>query len=303
MSDVETSRGLSRIARPGGGLAMVAIDQRESLRTMIQRTTADPVGDEAVVQFKVAIADILAPYASGMLFDADFGYPALDAARLRNPACGLIVSTDKLVQERGGPVTDTYFDTELDLGTLRSRGVVALKCLILWRGTENDDRCVEQAASFMATCRREGLLGIVEAMVQMPSELNTATWDRNEAIVDAARALASSQPDLYKADVPTAGLGPDGEITAWSERVTAVIGGPWVVLSAGVAIEDFPRGVGAACRGGASGFLAGRAVWADAIGESYRTDLETTAGPRLRRLVEIVDSEARPWTQAISVSA
>jgi sulfofructosephosphate aldolase len=73
---------------------------------------------------------------------------------------------------------------------------------------------------------------------------------------------------------------------------------PWVVLSSGVSIEDFPGAVEAACRGGASGFLAGRAVWRDAIGPDPEPALHERSVPRLRRLGQIVDAVARPWTEA-----
>jgi sulfofructosephosphate aldolase len=72
-----------------------------------------------------------------------------------------------------------------------------------------------------------------------------------------------------------------------------------VVLSQGVERDDFPAAVGAAGRGGASGFLAGRALWSDVVG---RADLDRAlrevSVPRLERLAEIVDRECTPWRQA-----
>ena len=70
------------------------------------------------------------------------------------------------------------------------------------------------------------------------------------------------------------------------------------MLSAGVALEDFPRGVEAACRGGASGFLAGRAIWRDALVEDPEPALRERSVPRLRDLAALVDYVARPWQAA-----
>jgi sulfofructosephosphate aldolase len=70
------------------------------------------------------------------------------------------------------------------------------------------------------------------------------------------------------------------------------------VLSSGVSIEDYPAAVEAACRGGASGFLAGRAVWRDALVADPEPVLRERAVPRLQRLADIVDTVARPWTEA-----
>lgn len=41
---------------------------------------------------------------------------------------------------------------------------------------------------------------------------------------------------------------------------------PWVILSSGVDADIFGRAVSIAMKGGASGFLAGRAVWASVVG-------------------------------------
>ncbi|MHB1534512.1 MAG: hypothetical protein ACYC1D_07875, partial [Acidimicrobiales bacterium] len=58
----------------------------------------------------------------------------------------------------------------------------------------------------------------------------------------------------------------------------------------------FSRAVVAACRGGASGFLAGRAIWADAIAAGdYATALTNVSVPRLQILAELVDEHCRPW--------
>jgi sulfofructosephosphate aldolase len=49
--------------------------------------------------------------------------------------------------------------------------------------------------------------------------------------------------------------------------------------------------------GGASGFLAGRAVWADIVGSpDIPKALREISIPRLERLAEIVDTHAKPWS-------
>jgi sulfofructosephosphate aldolase len=119
------------------------------------------------------------------------------------------------------------------------------------------------------------------------------------AILDAARDLAPVAPSLYKAQVPLRGRGTPDELRKACETLGAAIGRPWVVLSQGVDRDDFLGAVTAACRGGASGFLAGRALWSDVVG---RADLDRALAevsvPRLERLVEVVDTHATPWRRA-----
>jgi sulfofructosephosphate aldolase len=281
---------------------MVAIDQRESLRTLLQATRAPKVSDEHVQEFKVAVAQTLAPFASAMLFDTQFAMPALRAARKANPACGLIVAADRLLQDAGAPVTDTEIDLDVDPEHVRAMGAVAMKLLLLWKGPESSERCLDLATKFMERCHAFGLIGIIEAMVRQPAE--APAWDHEVEIIAAARALAASRPDLYKGEVPFLGRGAPGEIRAVSEAITEAIGCPWVVLSQGVEIDDFPRSVEAACRGGASGFLAGRAIWADSLSDDdYRARLGSASAPRLMSLSRLVDRVAYPWHLAGTTSA
>jgi sulfofructosephosphate aldolase len=73
---------------------------------------------------------------------------------------------------------------------------------------------------------------------------------------------------------------------------------PWVVLSQGVDPADFPGAVEASCKGGASGTLAGRAVWTPAVPDDDPTAaLRTYSVPRLHELAAIVDADGRPWRE------
>jgi sulfofructosephosphate aldolase len=65
------------------------------------------------------------------------------------------------------------------------------------------------------------------------------------------------------------------------------------VLSQGVPFDEFPRAVEDACRGGARGFLAGRALWTNTLAADDPTDLlRTQSVPRLEELTAIMDRYA-----------
>ena len=86
---------LDAIARPTGTFAMVAMDQRESLRTMLREHGHDAT-DERLARFKLAVARELAPHASGFLIDDDH----LATVEPHVPQ-GLILAVDVLDQEPG----------------------------------------------------------------------------------------------------------------------------------------------------------------------------------------------------------
>lgn len=289
---------LDAIARPSGGLAMVAMDQRESLRDMFDKAGAGRPADDVIVDFKLAVAQTLGPIASGFLIDRHFGFDLVRDRGLLPASTGLILAVDDLTQDEGGPVEETGLDRTalgLDLD-----GVAALKLLIIWRRDSLRQRRVQLARDFIAAARERGVLSVLEPVVRAtPDELAAGTWDADEAIREAARELSPLGASLYKVQVPLGGAGTADEQRAASEALAAAITGPWVVLSQGVARENFLSAVRAACRAGASGFLAGRALWSDVVGaEDVAERLRQVSVPRLRVLLDVVDEEARPWSQA-----
>jgi sulfofructosephosphate aldolase len=256
------------ISRENGTYAMVAMDQRESLRTMFREQGHDD-SDERVRMFKTAVARELAPYASGFLIEPEF----VADVRPLVPR-GLIMAVDLLQQERGGVVEDTALD-EIDHVP---DGVVALKLLVIWRDDDRRGERVETCERFVALAARHGVLSVLEPVVR----------GGDQEIVEAARELGATRPSLYKCQAPR-----DGDIVTTCHTITEVLPVPWVVLSQGVPRDEFPLAVEDACRGGARGFLAGRALWTNTLAADDPTELlRTQSVPRLEELIEIVDRYA-----------
>lgn len=289
---------LEAIARPSGGLAMVAMDQRESLRHMFDQAGAGRPDDDVLIQFKRDVAAALGDLASAFLVDNEFGGLDILADGVLPPSCGFILAVDALDQQPGGPVEDTEID-EAAAAAIRD-GVDAIKLLLIWRRDARREERVELARRFIETAREQGVLSVLEPVVRAtPEEQAAGTWDMDVAIREAAAELSALRPSLTKVQVPMAGAGEPSEQLAASERLAAVITGPWVVLSQGVPQDRFPAAVEAACRAGASGFLAGRALWSDVVGAAdVPAALAERSRPRLERLAEIVDTHARPWSEA-----
>ena len=273
---------LDALARDSGTFLMVAMDQRESLRTML-RERGRPDDDVHVRRFKLAVASVLGPHASGFLIDADH----VDAVE-PFVAGGLILAVDVLDQEPGSAVEETYLDEHPD----RTPSVVALKLLVIWRDDDRRAERVQMAKRFVELAERHAVLSVLEPVVRVPDER------REEAIVEAAAELGAVAPSLYKCQVPLGGKGDAREITRWAREIDAALDIPWVVLSQGVDPADFPRAVEAACAGGASGLLAGRALWTNALdADDAHVPLRRESVPRLQRLAAIVDAHGRPWRE------
>jgi sulfofructosephosphate aldolase len=277
---------------------MVAVDQRESLRHMFDLAGAGRPADSVLEQFKREVAAGLGGLASGFLVDRDFGGLRILDDGLLPVDCGFILAVDALTQEPGGAVEETRLD-EVALSSV-GKGVDAIKLLLIWRRDSVRDDRVRLAERFISAARERGVLSVLEPVVRATErEIADGSWDREASIREAARELSPLAPSLYKVQVPLAGEGDGEQQRIASERLAADIRGPWVVLSQGVAQDRFASAVETACRAGASGFLAGRALWSDVVGmPDIPRALRERALPRLERLVEIVDREARPWWDA-----
>jgi sulfofructosephosphate aldolase len=282
---------LDALARGSGTFLMVAMDQRESLRTMLAEHGHDAT-DERIVQFKLAVTRELSPHASALLVDSEYGwFDRIVSEQLVAPSCGLIMAVDALNQQPGQIVEDTSLDETVDVAAAAAAGVIALKLLVIWRDDAERARRVEMSHAFSDLARRHGLLSVLEPVVRGPEG-----FDREGSIVEAARELSSTGCDLYKCQVPLAGKGDPAEITRWAREIDAATACPWVVLSQGVDPADFPAAVEAACKGGASGMLAGRAVWTATLGADDPAELlREHSVSRLEQLGAIVDAHGRPW--------
>ncbi|MET0772556.1 MAG: hypothetical protein ABWZ82_05685 [Candidatus Limnocylindrales bacterium] len=290
---------LGALARPAGGFAMLALDQRISLETMFA-AAGRPSGDGDLDAFRDLVLEEVESHVSAVLLER--GYLCRTAIT-RWPAGrpALILAADDLRQELGSPAQDAGLDTEA-VTVAPELGATALKLLMPWTAGADDETHARQAATvaaFVDAAHDAGLPALVEAIVHggtRPGE-RRATPDE---LLGAAAILARGA-DVYKAQVPIHGGDTPADVTALAREMTQVVGIPWVVLSTGVPDARFPELVAASCRGGASGFLAGRAIWSRAVAGTDATSTRALLAGSiadLGRLASIVDAEARPWTEA-----
>jgi sulfofructosephosphate aldolase len=280
---------LSSLARPSGGFAMLAVDQREAMRLMFAAAGAKPpVADSVLTEFKVSAAEILSPYASAILADKQFCFDQIVASKMLAPQCALIAAADEFLPGNGIPVDDVRINAAVSPAEVRDAGAKAMKLLVLWRPDEPAEQRLAMVDDFVARCHSAGLVSIIEPVVRPPRR--GWNFDREAAIVAAAAELGGTGTDLYKAEMPFGGKAPEQDLLNAAKRLNDQMRMPWVILSSGVPGDIFGRAVRIAMAAGASGFLAGRAVWASVIGaDDARTMLRDVSVPRLQRLGEIVD--------------
>lgn len=284
-----TKYTIKDIARKSGGFAMVAVDQREAMRLMFAAAgMPKPVKDHVLTDFKVNATKILSPYASAVLVDQQFCYDEIIKQKAVNKNCALIVAADEFIPGNGIPVDRVRIDRKVNAAQVKKEGAKALKLLVLWRQDEDPAERLEMVRDFNKICHDAGLVSIIEPVVRPPRMGDK--FDREQAIIDAAKELGDSGADLYKVEMPLFGKGDSKELLKASQKLNEQINMPWVILSSGVDANLFARSVRIAMSAGASGFLAGRAVWSSVIGlPDTELMLKDISAPRLQHLAAIVD--------------
>jgi tagatose 1,6-diphosphate aldolase len=122
--------------------------------------------------------------------------------------------------------------------------------------------------------------------------------DRRPVTVAAAQRFGNLGVAVLKLEFPVDVAVIDDE-DAWCQacaELDAASPVPWTVLSGGETFERFEAMVRVACDAGASGFVAGRAVWRECVtgGAVDTSEVERAAG-RLEQLMAVVNGRARPW--------
>jgi tagatose 1,6-diphosphate aldolase len=305
--------GLRRLADPAGFWKIVAIDQRTPLLGPIAQARGVAEAPHAdVARVKAILAQHLAPLASAMLVDPNYGYAA---SVPRIPArCGLVLSLEHHVVEDtpGGKKSRPIPDWSV--AKIRRIGADAVKVLVWHRHDAAPEVRAHQLAFVEAcgrACREADLVYLLEILIYpLPGEPAAMTpAQRTERAIRAVDDYLDPRfgVDIYKLeppiplhDVPDP-EGPDAlPAQAAYDRLAARLPRPWVLLSAGAGPEDFARQLVYGYRAGASGYLCGRAIWLPAF--QHFPDWETLerlvvrdSVPYVERLNALTERLGTPW--------
>jgi tagatose-1,6-bisphosphate aldolase len=296
-----TTRTLSDIATSGGVFAIIAMDQRNTLRRMFSAAGIDATDDDMVTA-KTDVARALTPFASGILFDPTYGVPAVTGTGALADTCGLLVASEPAERGKLGVEPVTRRDPDLDSRWVLAQGGDANKFFAQLRADRPAPRagepdlvaqCLQAVREVVADCQDVGIPSVIENLVYPFEGEDLSGRRREDAVIEAARALNEIDCDLLKLEYPGS---PEG-----CRRLAEVLDRPWAVLSAGVPFDDFTRVLQIAFdEGGASGFIAGRSVWREALpltGNDRQRFLADVARPRLERLTAVATDRARPYTE------
>lgn len=328
--------GLRRLADAQGLFSMVAVDQRPPIVNLVAKArgiAAAAVGFDDIVAVKGLLAQGLAAHASALLVDPDFGLPA--ATPHLRPDRGLVLTLEEHRYDDTPGGRRSRLIPNWSVAQIRRLGADAVKLLAWYRPDAAPEVLAWQKAFVQRVgddCAAHDIPFVFELLVHPFSaaaapgstqalppapDYSEDTAKQSRLVIDSVRTFAGGRfgVDLFKLEspIPMAQLpdpqGPDSaEAQALFDAMgSACAGVPWVLLSAGGSMRQFEHALVYACRAGASGFLAGRAVWWEAL-KAYpnlaavRLALRESAVPYLERLTEQVHRLGRPFHPSIDFS-
>jgi tagatose-1,6-bisphosphate aldolase/sugar (pentulose or hexulose) kinase len=294
MNTLTTSerRAMASISTPGGGMLIVAADQRNGMKAVMTDAPdgASSISTDELACAKADLLRYLGNEAPAILLDPEVALPLVvdDATISRNT--GLVVGMDASGFDVDGGLRRTRYVEGMSARKVRDLGGDAAKMLFYLRPDQREAEgvVIDEIQRLAAACDEEGVLLIVEILAyQLDGESDEdyrAIFP--ELVRGAAEVCVAAGAKVLKLQYP-------GSPEACVAVTEAAAGVPWAVLSAGVDHETFVGQVRTAVENGASGAMAGRSLWKDSLSVSsaIRRELLTTrALPRLHELEQVIDA-------------
>jgi tagatose-1,6-bisphosphate aldolase len=294
-------RGLQTTSTDSHRFSILAFDQRGSYKKMLPDATTY----EQAADIKREIVVALSAHASAVLLDADYGM--MPAAQMSKHS-GLLLALEKSGYSGDSTYRKVDFDPAWTVERIKLCGGSAVKLLAYYHPDSGAlaEEIEGVVADVLAESHRHGMPLFLEPYsysndpnVKKESAAFAAMKPR--LVRETARRMSALGVDVLKLEFP---CDPefDRDDNSWRaecEGISAAVSVPWVLLSAGVDFETFAPQTRIACQAGASGFLAGRAIWKESV-TLPPTDraifLRDVAAPRIAQLIDISEQYARPWT-------
>lgn len=299
-------RHLSQCTTPDGHFVILAIDHRANLREALSAARGMPVDDGEVGDFKRDVVTALGDLCSGVLGDPGFvlGY-GISSGLLRGSQ-GLIAPVEVTNYAVHPSEREVQFIPGWNVEKAKRVGLNGMKLLLYFHpDAPTAPQRIRLAQMLAEVCSRYDIPLFLEPILHPLRTRPTMTSDEQiRAAVEMARLMSEAGADVLKLEFPV-DVTVDRDEYLWENALKAINRAchdvPWVLLSGGMDATTFARQAEFACKAGASGIMAGRALWNPAVkagaggADSRISALQTRARRDLEHLANIVKAHATPF--------
>jgi len=285
----------------------MAVDHRDSLRSIIDLDAPQSVAAAKLTEVKLAVVQHLAGATSAVLLDPVYSAAqAITGGQLPGNV-GLVCAL-----EEQGYLSDPYSRrTPLIAGWTVAKtkrlGADGVKLLLFYNPEAGESTAAQEwlVRSIAADCRRADLPFFLEPIIYSTNpaiEKSSPEFAamRSGLIIEMVRSLSGLGPDVMKIEFPVdVKYQPDPAV--WRDACAEVNQAsqlPWTILSGGGTFETFKQQVQVACQAGCSGFVCGRSIWQEAAtlqGQPRIDFLEGIAYQRVTELRQVAQEYGVPW--------
>lgn len=290
-------RGYQQICGVNGHMMVVACDQRGAMRQILASTPEERarIDENKLGDVKSDIVAYLANSASCVLLDPVCAVPRVIDEGVLGRDTALLIGLDASgwdVDAKGYRLSKLV--PGVDARRVRELGGTGGKLMVYLRPDrpEANTHNIKIIRDCVADFAKEDLLLVVEILTYAFDGEDEAAYKAKfgELIEGCARIALDNGSKVLKLPFP----GSAASCRAISDMAGTV---PWAVLSAGVDHKTFLGQVETAMRNGASGVIAGRALWKDCISLDRKVEqdrLANIATPRLKEIQKILEAFAAP---------
>lgn len=285
-----------------GGISVLALDHRNNLRQAINPSAPESVSAEQLSAFKKDVIRHLAPWASAVLLDPQFGAAQSIASGSLPGSTGLLVALEASGYSGDPSARHSRILPGFSVEKIKSMGASAVKFLAYYHPEAPTAGEIEELVKGIAAqCLAADMPFFLEPLSYTldPQKRKLSSDEKRRVVVETARRLVVPGVDVLKAEFPL-DIQAEPDEAVWRDacaELTHASRAPWVLLSASVDYETFLRQVTAACESGASGVAVGRAIWKESstMPAGERGGFLREVGiPRMTRVTALVEAIARP---------
>jgi tagatose 1,6-diphosphate aldolase len=305
--------GLRRMSDARGIFKMTAVDQRPPIKGPIAKHLGvDEAPWDQVARFKQLLVETLQDQSTAMLLDPHYAIPR--AIDILSPAKGLIVTLEDSVfsETQGGRLSSNINDWSV--GKIKRMGGDAVKVLAWYRPDAEQEvvraqqdyvkKIGEECAQYDIPFLFELLVYPLAVDADQTKEYVEMKGKKADNVLGSVEEFAKPDYgiDVFKLESPVNAADADGsaDVQALFDEMGRLANRPWVMLSAGAGKAEFKNVLSHAFKAGASGFLAGRAIWLDAFSaypdwDRIEAELRQGAVQYMGEISNLADELAASW--------
>jgi tagatose 1,6-diphosphate aldolase len=301
-------RGLAATSTGNGVFTILALDHRQALMKMIQPESPESVTYQQVVDLKRSFVSGLGKSVSAVLLDPIYGVSQMISSGSLPGSTGLMVAVEQSGYTGDSLARLSQIQPGWSVAKAKQMGANAIKLLVYYHPDVGEVTLHQEelVQNIIVDCRIADIPLFLEILTYSPfTHIHRESKEFSDTLAEilrrTAERLGGMGPDVLKLEFPI-NIQYDMDETNWYKacaQISEAAPCPWTLLSAGIEFDIFCRQVEIACKAGASGFIAGRAVWKDGIhhlGSQRKAWLETKASRSIDQLSSIATRFGKPWT-------